>query len=540
MPLINMKQVEGGDRLQKTVDEMIKNFGVDKDTLYNSMLDWLKETAPADFDPTVNQNTRLDSLVNSVTGGEKVIEVPYLSFIEENGEPFTLKLRSESQLNGTLYYSTDAKNWEVWNRDITVFETLQSSDDGKLYLRGLNNTVISGNYGFIMSRYKHIQCIGNIETLLDYQKVQNGESPYMDEGCFSALFANCSELTKAPRLPSLVLSKGCYSYMFAGTSLEAPPSLPAMELAEECYAGMFNGCEKLSNIPILPARDLTKQCYAEMFRDCSSLKDIDLKLPATRIIGQSYYWMFKGCSNMRGKIHCCRSAKDIADALKIDNANVSILYDIDDGIIYPHLSFAEIRNEPFSLKTKNGSKNWNGTIFYSTNNIDWFEWHGEEIASSPNGRLHLRGNGNTYISTTSYIGSGFDNNFVLTENKKISCVGNIEALLDCREVNEGNHPKMNNNCYAGLFKDCTSLTSAPTLPATKMVRDCYKAMFSGCTSLTGVIKLPATELAEGCYDMLFQDCNALSYIYCPKVTQNDENRLISETAGTTAKINYNL
>ena len=40
-----------------------------------------------------------------------------------------------------------------------------------------------------------------------------------------------------------------------------------------------------------------------------------------------------------------------------------------------------------------------------------------------------------------------------------------------------------NNCYQNMFGGCTSLTTAPTLPATTLVSNCYNAMFSGCTSL---------------------------------------------------------
>ena len=37
--------------------------------------------------------------------------------------------------------------------------------------------------------------------------------------------------------------------------------------------------------------------------------------------------------------------------------------------------------------------------------------------------------------------------------------------------------------YSNMFRDCTSLTEAPALPATNMLKDCYSSMFQGCTSL---------------------------------------------------------
>ena len=34
-----------------------------------------------------------------------------------------------------------------------------------------------------------------------------------------------------------------------------------------------------------------------------------------------------------------------------------------------------------------------------------------------------------------------------------------------------------------MFNDCTSLTTAPALPATTLANCCYDFMFNGCTSL---------------------------------------------------------
>ena len=34
-----------------------------------------------------------------------------------------------------------------------------------------------------------------------------------------------------------------------------------------------------------------------------------------------------------------------------------------------------------------------------------------------------------------------------------------------------------------MFSDCTSLTTAPVLPATTLVNNCYYQMFQGCTNL---------------------------------------------------------
>ena len=66
------------------------------------------------------------------------------------------------------------------------------------------------------------------------------------------------------------------------------------------------------------------------------------------------------------------------------------------------------------------------------------------------------------------------------------------------------------NCYDSMFGSCTSLTTAPTLPATTLASNCYEFMFQNCTSLTTAPTLPATTLASSCYYSMFYGCNSLT------------------------------
>ena len=69
---------------------------------------------------------------------------------------------------------------------------------------------------------------------------------------------------------------------------------------------------------------------------------------------------------------------------------------------------------------------------------------------------------------------------------------------------------MADSCYYAMFGGCTSLTTAPALPATTLARICYYGMFGGCTSLTTAPILPATSLTDGCYQWMFNDCTSLT------------------------------
>ena len=66
------------------------------------------------------------------------------------------------------------------------------------------------------------------------------------------------------------------------------------------------------------------------------------------------------------------------------------------------------------------------------------------------------------------------------------------------------------SCYSNMFHGCTSLTTAPALPATTLADRCYSDMFRGCTSLTTAPALPATTLADRCYNSMFYGCTSLT------------------------------
>ena len=54
-----------------------------------------------------------------------------------------------------------------------------------------------------------------------------------------------------------------------------------------------------------------------------------------------------------------------------------------------------------------------------------------------------------------------------------------------------------------MFYDCTSLTDAPELKATKLANRCYDNMFNGCTKLSTVTMLaPSDQIskASNCWD----------------------------------------
>ena len=145
----------------------------------------------------------------------------------------------------------------------------------------------------------------------------------------------------------------------------------------------------------------------------------------------------------------------------------------------------------------NGAKEWNGTLYYSTDHSTWNIWGGTAI-SSANKKLYLRGKGNTkfYTSSGAY----------LSLSAKAGCSGNIQTLLNW----ENPPTSVGAFCYRNMFSGCSNLTTAPELPATTLASNCYYAMFESCTNLTTAPELPATTLATECYGYMFNRCSNLT------------------------------
>ena len=89
----------------------------------------------------------------------------------------------------------------------------------------------------------------------------------------------------------------------------------------------------------------------------------------------------------------------------------------------------------------------------------------------------------------------------------IGASGNVMSLVDSTLVSTTIPCDF---CFRYLFYGCTSLTTAPALPATTLAEYCYQHMFYGCTGLTTAPALPAMTLEARCYQAMFQGCTGLT------------------------------
>lgn len=144
----------------------------------------------------------------------------------------------------------------------------------------------------------------------------------------------------------------------------------------------------------------------------------------------------------------------------------------------------------------------------STDGMDFTSWDPlteTKTLANIGDKLYVRGNNTSMaISTTAYY------KFVMTG--KIASSGNINSLLNEETFDYITTLTGRTYCYCYLFYECTSLTTAPRLPATTLSRSCYYAMFRNCTSLMLAPKLPAVILINNCYRAMFQGCTSLNML----------------------------
>ena len=152
---------------------------------------------------------------------------------------------------------------------------------------------------------------------------------------------------------------------------------------------------------------------------------------------------------------------------------------------------------------KDGEPLFNISLEYSYDGVYWSDWDFSALTIDTSDTLYIRGYNPDGFSYWNEDKTYY--NFII-EGDNVSCSGNIMSLID--------YKKMTNiipceYCFYGLFKDCTSLKTAPELPATIIKEWCYSSMFNGCSSLAVAPELPAKKLVDFCYAYMFKDCTSL-------------------------------
>ena len=113
------------------------------------------------------------------------------------------------------------------------------------------------------------------------------------------------------------------------------------------------------------------------------------------------------------------------------------------------------------------------------------------------------------------FGQSSRNETLIQSSGNYSIEGNIMSLVDGDNFveNETDIDKFSDYHFAGFFDGDTHLISAENLILPSVVKfGMYMYTFSGCTSLITAPVLPATTLEDFCYMGMFSGCTSLNYI----------------------------
>ena len=340
------------------------------------------------------------------------------------------------------------------------------------------------------------------------------------------MFYDCKSLTQAPELPATILIYSCYNSMFEGcTSLTTAPELPAKELVDWCYNNMFNGCTNLNYV---------KALFTQLYNDTAP-----------------YNWL-----NNVSSTGTFIKSKDATWTNEQAGIPTGWTVQVEGGVTpepeRDYLCFTSTGDSTVRM-TQNGTPNTsaNKVIQYKLNDGQWQTWDLSAVTLADGDKMYIKSDDEIPMADD----WGAYKNFNITGS--IAASGNIMSLLNFSDalqyyefyglfknctsltqapelpattLGQGSYHSMfygctalttapelpattlTNNCYAEMFRDCTALTSAPTLPSTSLAQFCYEGMFRNCTSLITAPELPATILADYCYYWLFDSCEKLNYV----------------------------
>ena len=421
-----------------------------------------------------------------------------------------LKFTADAE-QGFYFFNGDQENFEYsvgdgeWST-LTSATVYFGGDKGDLKLRGKSDVGTwstkrdcPGRFRFEKTDVK-VNCAGDIRTLIDWENYKTVDT---GKAVFKELFLDCKVLVSAPALPLNKLAQNCCYQMFANcSSLEKAPDLPATELADGCYNMMFYGCTSLYSLPELPAPAVPQYAYSAMFQNCSKIYYAP-DLPALQVSSNGYSTMFGGCTSLEGMPEiAATSIGDYAMASMFSGCtNLSKTTALPD-VAPSRGCYSGMFKGCTALKVA-PEITAKETAAWCYDNM----FAGSGIEKAPDLPAES-------VADYAYK-SMFEGCQSLTEMPEIAATavglnGMTFMFKSCSNLKTATDLKITDftgtyNC-AQMFVDCTSLESAPALPATDLAEHCYSCMFIRCKSLEEAPELPATVLKNFCYEQMFKEC----------------------------------
>lgn len=134
----------------------------------------------------------------------------------------------------------------------------------------------------------------------------------------------------------------------------------------------------------------------------------------------------------------------------------------------------------------------NPNVNYSLDGSSWNQMTAGVNVSVPSGsKIYFKGINNTLGNGTNYIS--------FNASEPFSVSGNTTSLLYGDDFTDELDSLTGTYTFISLFKNSRVVNASGLLLPINTLDRCYISMFSGCTSLTSAPELPATSLASSCY-----------------------------------------
>ena len=357
---------------------------------------------------------------------------------------------------------------------------------------------------------------------------------------FSWCFYDCNSLTRTPSFNSLT-SIGPLGFNRAFTNCSNLTDIMfdtsnITSLPESALSMSFMNTKIETGLHLGNVTELGKSSLYQLYRNCSFLSAVYCPNVSSWDTSITNNWLSGAGTSVSGT----------KTAYKYSNISIPTS---DSGIpsgwtvVGPDYFYIESLGDGNTISVKNrgdeSTDNVTPTLEYSTDKNTWntitFDWtFGNHTTELP---VKLNTGEKMYFRNDTRKFSNLYTKFITFSSSVSSNVGgDIRTLSNYLDVNSETKPQsymfaklfynnkkivdasnlrlsyttLADNCYYSMFDGCTSLTTAPELPATTLADYCYIGMFYGCTSLTTAPALPATTLANYCYQYMFQNCTGLT------------------------------
>ena len=226
---------------------------------------------------------------------------------------------------------------------------------------------------------------------------------------------------------------------------------------------MFRNCTSLTTSPRLRATTLAPSCYQGVFYGCSNLNTITLDYTGNFSTDYFNYWVYGVAST--GTFYY--NGTDTTTGVSAIPSGWTKL-----PIPIPRQELCFTAEEPGSSVAMMDTMGMAPAVSleYSTDGNTWspFEVGTTTVTLANIGdKMYMRA---TSAGNSEICSLDGPNQFNMTG--RIAASGNVDTLLD-----QNGNATLNDHCYYRLFGDCSSLTTAPELPATTLAYGCYQEMF---------------------------------------------------------------